>query len=637
MSKRNKHPNEPAASDRLREFIARGLPWGVPLGILIIAATSLLAYAPSLSGGFIWDDKDLYLTQNPIIKSADGLFRFWCTTEPWDCYPVSNSSLWIEWRLWGLNPMGYRLTNLILHIAEALLIWIVLRKLSIPGGFLAGLVFALHPVNVEAVAWISQRKDMLAVLFFLISILWYLKAGMAKGSSDAAHPSSLIPHPSSFYWLSLAAFVLAMLSKGSAAVLPFFLLGIVWWVGPVKWRDLVWIASFFLLAAALSLVNVWFQRHGSGEVIRNADFLQRLLGAGGVVWFYLEKAILPINLLFIYPQWQIDAGNLLWWLPLCGAVLVTVVLWLCRNTRGRPVFLAWILFCLALAPAMGFTDVFFMRYSLVADQYQHIAIIPVIALLAAGFTAWQRGLQGGAFRAATALAAGAVALLACLTCLQSGLYSDEITLYTATLDKNPDCWMAHNNLGIALSQAGPNDEAIRHFERSVELNPDYPQAHDNLGAALLHTARRQEGIEQIREAMRIKPNDSEAHYLLGNVAREDGRLQDAIDNFRQALAARPEFLEALNNLGLALVKAGRPSDAIEYYDRALKIEPGFFGAEANLGNAYKAMGQSRLAIEHFAKALQLARAQGATALADQIEKSLNTYRARVLETSPPQP
>jgi protein O-mannosyl-transferase len=645
MSKRNKHSYDLAAGDHLRDSLARGLPWGVTFGVVIIAAMSFLAYSPSLGGGFIWDDKDLYLTQNPIIKSADGLFRFWCTTEPWDYYPVSNSSLWIEWRLWGMCPMGYRLTNLILHIAEALLIWIILRRLSIPGGFLAGLVFALHPVNVEAVAWISQRKDMLAVLFFLVSILWYLKAGMAKGSGDVTparcdggprereNPSSLILHPSAFCWLGLAAFVLAMLSKGSAAVLPFFLLGIVWWRGSVKWRDVVWIVAFFLVAAGLSAVNVWFQRHGSGEVIRDADFLQRLLGAGAVVWFYLCKAIVPVNLLFIYPQWHISAGNLLWWPPMCGAVLVTVVLWACRKTWVRPIFLSWILFCLALTPAMGFTDVFFMRYSLVADHYQHIAIIPVIALLAGAFSTWQRGLQGGEFLAASTLAAGAVAVLACLTGLQSRLYSNEITLYTATLNRNPECWMAHNNLGIALSQVGANQEAIAHFEQSVRLNPDYPQAHDNLGAALLHTDRRQEGIEQIREALTIKPNDSEAHCLLGNVAREEGRFQEAIDHYRQALALRPDFLEALNNLGLSLVKAGRPEEAIEKYEKALKIDPDFLFAEANLGNAYKQMGQSRLAIEHFEKALQLARAQGQTALADQIERSLNAYRARASDVS----
>ena len=223
-----------------------------------------------------------------------------------------------------------------MHIVEALLIWIILRKLSIPGAFLAAMIFAVHPVNVESVAWIAQRKNMMAMLFFLLSILWYLKAGMPTASVGMAPArshggpwereqtfSSFILHPSSFhfwYWLSLAAFVLAMLSKGSVAVLPVLLLGIVWWLRPLTRRDLLRIAPFFLIAVVLTGVNMWFQTHGTEIVIRTAGFTERLLGAGGVVWFYLYKALLPLDLAFIYPQWHIEAGNPLWWLPLVGGV-----------------------------------------------------------------------------------------------------------------------------------------------------------------------------------------------------------------------------------------------------------------------------------------------------------------------------
>ncbi len=625
-------------------FIASALPLGTLVGVGIIVAAAFLAYLPSLNGGFIWDDKELYLTQNPLIKAADGLFRFWCTAEAWDYYPISNSSLWIEWRLWEMHPMGYRLTNLILHIAEALLIWNILRKLCIPGGFLAGIIFALHPVNVESVAWISQRKDMLAVLFFLLSILWYLKVQKASGNghreteSDFIHPSSFILHPLSlnaWYWLSLAGFVSAMLGKGSAVVLPVFLLGIIWRLRRVTRHDLMRIGPFFGVAVMLSAVNVWFQRHGSGEVIRSADFTERLLGAGGVVWFYLYKAVLPINLLFIYPQWRIEAGNLAWWLPLAAFVFVTIFLWLYRKSWGRGIFVAWVFFCAALVPAMGFTDIFFMRYSLAADHYQHIAIIPVIALLAAGFGLWHSRLRGAAHRAATELAVVAAVILAVLTFLQSSQYSDEITLYTATLRKNPSSWMLHNNLGNLLWQEGRVDEALAEFEESLKLNPNYPQVHDSLGAALLHTDRRQEGIEHIREALKLKPTDSEAHYLLGNVALEEGRLEEAIDYYRQALSARPDFPDALNNLGLALVRAGRPGEAIESYQAALKIDPGLFAIESNLGNAYVKAGELVPAIEHFERAMKLARAQGENNLAERIEKLLNMYRGELPQMKKP--
>ncbi|MGA2796610.1 MAG: tetratricopeptide repeat protein [Thermoguttaceae bacterium] len=648
MSKRKKTADNNALQIGSKTFVPSGLPLGVLVGAAIIIVAAFFAYSPSLNGDFIWDDKDLYLTENPIIKSADGLFRFWCTTEPWDFYPLSNTTLWIEWRLWEMNSTGYHLTNLILHIAEALLIWIILRKLSIPGGFLAAVVFALHPVNVESVAWISQRKDMLAVLFFLLSILWYLRfvkpaprptfgwCPVAAKQSTAHCPPSTA-NRFSWYCLSLSAFVLAMLSKGSVTILPVFLLGIACWLRPLTRRDLLRIAPFFAVAAALTVVNVWFQRHGSGEIIRSADFTQRLLGAGGVVWFYLYKALLPLNLLFIYPQWHIDPGNPLWWLPLSAALVLTAILWRYRKTWSRPFLFAWVFFCAALAPVMGFTDVFFMRYSLVADHYQHIALIPVIALLAAGFSLWRRSSQGTAHRLATEAAVLVLGILAFLTCLQSAEYSDEITLYTATVEKDPNSWMAHNNLGSALWQKGFQQEAIDHFDQSLKLNPNYPQVHVNFGAALLHTDRRQEALDHLHEALKLKPNDSKTLYILGNAAREDGRLQDAIDYFRQALSAKPDYLDVLNNLGLALVRAGRPREAIESYQAALKIDPDLYGTEYNLGNAYKQMGQSLPAIEHFEKALKLARSQGQTDLAVKIEKSLNSYRADLpsAPSSPP--
>jgi tetratricopeptide (TPR) repeat protein len=553
-----------------------------------------------------------------------------------------------------MNPAGYHVTNLILHVAEALLIWVILRKLSIPGAFWAAMLFAVHPVNVEAAAWITQRKDMLAVLFFLLSILWYLKAdmptasvGMAPAPTARSHggpwerencPLSTV-HCPLFYWLSLAAFVLAMLSKGSAVILPAVLLGIVWWQRPMRtvpfrWprRDLLRIAPFFAVAAALAGVNVWFQTHGTEVTIRSAGFAERLLGAGCTVWFYLYKAVVPVDLAFVYRQWRIEIGNPLWWLPLLAALAVTAALWRYRKSWSRGILFAWGFFCVSLVPVMGFTDVGFMKHSLVADHYQHIAIIGAIALVAAGFGSWRGRVQGGLRRAAPMVAIAAAGALAFLTWRQSGLYRDAVTLYRFALEKNPDCWMIQNNMGKRLFEKGRLNEATGYYETAIRLNPDFPEAHYNLGLVLSETDRPREAIEQYQRALRLQPNYTEVLNNMGNALLEDGRPGESIGYFEKALRLRLDFILAHNGLGAALVQIGRPLDAIEHFKQALRLKPADVDAWNNLTFAYAAAHQSAEAIAAARKTLELARSQGQTALAEKMEEWLKSYRSKL---SPP--
>jgi len=263
-------------------------------------------------------------------------------------------------------------------------------------------------------------------------------------------------------------------------------------------------------------VNVWCQTHGVGEAIRTASFTERLLGAGGVVWFYLYKALLPIELAFIYPQWQVDIRNPLWWLPLMAAVVVTWALWRYRESWGRPFLFAWGFFCAALLPVMGFADAGFMKYSLVADHYQHIAIIGVISLASAGFGTWRQQARGGARTAAIVVAVAVVGTLASLTWRQSRLYRDPMTLYPAALEKNPECWLAHNNLGLALADSGRLQEAIESYQQALRLKPDYISTHNSLGVALLKLGRFEEAIEHYRQAIRLKPDYAKALNNLAN-------------------------------------------------------------------------------------------------------------------------
>jgi tetratricopeptide (TPR) repeat protein len=624
MPKHKKLSDKNVPRVQVTNLVQPAIPFGLAAGAALIVVLVFLAYFHSLRGGFILDD-DLLLTDNYLIKASDGPYQFWFTAKAPEYYPVTNTMFWIEWRVWGMNPTGYRAVNLIIHIVDALLIWFILWKLSIPGAFLAAMIFAVHPVNVESVAWISQLRNVLTLFFSLLSIWCYLKAEMPTASVEMTptrsrggpwervtshqplapglRPLAPVLRPL-FYWLSLALFIFALLSKGSSAVLPALLLGFIWWRRGVKIRDIAGIAPSFAAAAAFTWVNIWFQTHGSGEVIQTAGFTERLLGAGGVVWFYLYKALLPLDLVFVYPQWHIQTGNPLWWLPLSAALALTAVLWCFRKGWSRPLLFAWGMFCASLLPVMGFVEVGFMKHSLVADHYQHIAIIVVIALLSAMWSVWHRRARGAAHLAANIIAVLLTAALAFLTWRQTGLYRNPIMLYEATLEKNPVCWLAHNNLGVALGKAGRIRDAIEHCKRAIELNSDCIEAYNNLGLALAKADRSGEAIEVYQQALRLKPNYPEAHNNLGLSLDQTGRPLEAIEHYEKALALKPDYPEAHNDLGLSLVHTDRPEDAIKHYEKALQLKPDYPEAYFNLGSVFAQTGRFQQAIKCFQQAIR---------------------------------
>jgi protein O-mannosyl-transferase len=502
-------------------FRSRGVRTAASAAVLVAAA--VLAYWPALSGGFVWDD-DTLLTESALVKAADGLHRIWFTTEPLDYWPLTNTSFWLEWRLWGMHAAGYHVTNLLLHVGSALLLWAILRRLAIPGAFLAALLFVVHPVNVESVAWIAQRKNTLSMVFFLLSILWFVRseldsppvarqtqpsAGRSRSRAATRRASASSPENSSklrssregaggpgraWYWLSLGAFVLAMLSKGSVAILPGILLLLIWWRrGIVTRANVMRTAPFFAVAAVLTVVNIWFQGHLATGPIRHASLVERTLGAAAIVWFYLYKAVLPIRLLFVYPQWHVQATLVRWWFPLAAAVAVSAVLLRKRHdSTARALLFAWVFFCLALFPVMGFTDVYYMTYSMVADHYEYIAIVGVVTAAAAGLsqlaelarepnraddnvpgaTIANAGKKAGLRHAAGApLWSGAlVVLLGTATWRQSHEYVNAETLYRETLKGNPSTWLMHNLLGLELLDSSMNDAAA-HFREAARLAP----------------------------------------------------------------------------------------------------------------------------------------------------------------------
>ena len=607
-----------STSNRNDGFLDIGRHSQILVGAAIVCLVAGAAYGLALTGqlGLILDDDGL-VTENRLVHAPDGLYRMWLTTEPTDYWPVTSTSFWIEWRLWGQNPTGYHVVNLLLHVVECLLLWQILVRLKIPGAFFAALLFAVHPINVESVAWIAQRKNMVAMLFYLLSVLWYLRADKQSGRWNRWH------------WLSLAAFLLAMLGKGSVAILPLVLLLLTWWQRPLGWLDVAKTAPFFAVAGALTLVNMWFQNHGVEIVLRKVTPLDRLLGAAGVVWFYLYKAILPIHLNFFYPQWQIDAHRLIWWLPLSAFVIVSLLLWWQRKTGwGKAMFTAWAYFCICLLPVMGFSDVGYMKFSLVADHYQHLAIIGVIALVAGSAAAWRSRQELTVRHWSTAAAVALVLLLGSLTFQQSRLYCDADTLYESSLgyssmaqstlgglemhrgnieaayehyqkalELNANDKTAQIGMALLLSTAGRFDEALTYARRGVELSPTSATAHNQLGIALKRTGHLAEAIDEYREAIRLDREDAFSYNNLAIALANQGHVDDAIEDYQLALKYRPYYVEAHNNLAAALLRKGNLEGAIEHCREALRLDPELFEARKTFGQALLAAGKPAEAVD----------------------------------------
>jgi tetratricopeptide (TPR) repeat protein len=562
-------------------------------GGLLIVLVTLAVYIPAMRAGFVWDDNH-FLTENPLIKAEDGLYRFWFTTEPPDYFPLTSTTLWLEWRLWGTNASGYHVINVILHSLSSLLIWLVLKRLKVPGAWLAAMIFAIHPVNVESVAWITERKNVLPMTFYLLSILWYLKF-----DTNGRHR---------WYGLSLGSFLLALLAKTSVVMQPLVLLGCAWWQRHrIDRKDLLRSLPFFALSAVLGAVTVWFQYHRAiGEdIVRVDSFYSRLAVAGKAVWFYLYKAVFPYALSFVYPRWQIDHVSIVSFLPGVLLAALMVLLWLQRNSWGRPFLFGLGYYIVSLLPVLGFFNIYFMKYSLVADHWQYISIIGIIALwvglASSAYQSWQSPFRYSAIIAAL--------ILVCILSLRSWrlaqTYENVETLWRHTIAASPQCWMAHNNLAAELKRQGRINEAINTYRKALQIKPDFEEAFFNLGNALAAQGRRGEAIKYYYEALRIDPDSVEVHVNLGNALAAQGRYNEALSHYHDALRIKPDFEEAYYNMGKAMADQGKTADAIKYYYEALRIRPDFEEAHYNLANALIEQGKVAEAINHYYEALRV--------------------------------
>ena len=566
----------------------------------LILGLSLACYWPALRGGLIWDD-DAHVTK-PELRSAAGLWQIWSNPRATQqYYPLLHSAFWVEHRLWGDATLGYHLASVLEHAAAALLLVLILQRLRAPGARLAGVVFAVHPVCVESVAWISEQKNTLSLVFYLLAALAYLGFDGARGRPGAAR----------LYLLSSLLFVLALLTKTVTATLPAALLVIFWWQrGRVDWRrDVRPLVPWFALAAASGAFTSWVERTliGAQGAAFDLTLAERCLLAGRVVWFYLGKLLWPAHLVFIYPRWDARSDAPGWTGYLVAALLVTAALWLLRG-RMRGPLAAWLFFAGSLFPALGFFNVYPFLFSYVADHFQYLASMGLFAAFAAGIVPRFDGAGANLRAAGLGLAGALVALLVILSNAQSQAYADARTLYTATLEGNPQCWMAHNNLGTWYKDHGDPKQAAAHYQEALRLKKDYAQAHNNLGLWCEENGDTDGAIAHFREAIRLKPGFPEAHNNLGSLlGRMPGRLDEAVSEFREALRIVPEFALAHSNLGTALLKTpGHRNEAIAQFEEAIRLEPGFAPAHASLGDALSASPE-RLddAVAQFEESLRL--------------------------------
>ena len=557
----------------------------------LLVALILVVYLPCLSGSFLWDDGAM-IFKNPAVTARDGLAKIWRGEGTPDYFPLTSSLFWTEWRLWGLDPRGYHAVNVLLHAAACLVLWLVLVRLHVRGAWVGALIFAVHPVCVESVAWIAEGKNTLSLLLYLTAILTWLRF--------EEHPSGRR------YGVALAFFLLALFGKTSVVMLPAVLLLCAWWQrGRITRRDVVRCLPFVAMALGLGLVTMWFQydRSMDGGAVPIPHGWARLTGAGRIVWFYLSKAVWPVRLMTVYPRFPVSGL-----LPDAGLAAAIALAFVMRaKPWGRALLFALGYYVLSLAPVLGFLKMSFMTFSPVADRFQYVALIGFAAFAGAAISLLPRKELS---------VVASIALLSALTIVQQRPYRSSEAMWARQLALTPDSTPAPDQYSMALLNAGKPAEAIAQIERALLLAPDdphlennwgyalerqgrfaesighfqialakgtnYAEAHCNLGSAFARLGRLDEAAGEFREALRIKPAHPDARIGLGEVLTKQGHVTEALQQFLEVLRLYPENAEAHDDLGYVMVAQGRWTDAIGQFQEALRIRPDFDSARHHL-------------------------------------------------------
>lgn len=609
--------DQPATSDAAALLVR----WSLPI---VVVALTVAAFFPALQNGFVdWDD-DRTVLQNFHYRGFEWaqIRWMWTTFYMGHYQPLSWLTLALDYFLWGMDPFGYHLTSLILHAANALIFYfIAVRLLSLartgaaeieirPAACFAALIFAIHPLRVESVVWVTERRDVLSGLFFLLTILCYVKGAAAKTNARLGWMAS-----------AMVLYGLSLLSKAAGMTLPIVLLvldvyplgrlgdGAKKWLAPETRK--IWLEKipFFLLALVFGVVALLAQREAGALLpLENYGIAKRIAQALFGIFFYLWKTIAPLSLSPIYAlPLHLETSD---WLLFVFSVVVDlgITAVLVVNRRRWPQLLAaWICYLVLLAPVLGF---FQAGPQLVADRYTYLsclgwAMVSAGALLRMLHMWPDRRNHAQTVIAVAIVVATILLILGALTWRQTQVWRDPLTLWRYAVRIYPDASKAQNNLANALVRRGRAVEAIEHYRQALRIDPDYAEGHHNLGLTLAGRGEMAAAAEEYRRALGIDPRYKEAHNSLAVVLFYQERLEEAIEHYRAALAIDPGYKVAHNNLGVALGRRNQPTEAIEHFERALVIDPDYKEAHYNLANALVDRGDTAQAIEHYRAALRI--------------------------------
>ncbi len=561
-------------------------PWVLAAALLLLTLT---AYAPVTHCGYIWDD-NFHVTENPTLRDLQGLRRIWTDVSATpQYYPLVHTSFWLEYHLWALNPIGYHAVNVVLHAIAAVLLWRVLLQLRMPGAWLAAVIFAVHPVTVESVAWITERKNVLSVVFYFAAALSYLRFADTTSSADE------VKRRWRWYFVALVLFLCALLSKTVTCSLPVALLLVIWWkTGELKWRHFLPLLPFFIVGLGLGLCTAWIEKHhvGAEGNAWSFTFPQRVLIAGRALWFYAAKLLWPDKLTFIYPRWEISVRSAWQWSFSLAVIILLAALWLTRLRIGRGPLVAILFFIATLFPALGFIDVYPFRYSFVADHFQYLAATGLIALAAAGLS-----------RLPTFIPCLVLTIFAALSWRQIAIYRDLETLWRDTIEKNPNSWMAQDSFAAVLLRKGQPEEALSHLRKAEQLDPDNAETQSGIGAALVRLGRVEEAFPYFRKALELRPDIAKSNYNLGNALLQTGYIELAIPYLQKTIALDPTYLPAYDDLGSALLQSGHVEESLVTLQSALKMQPNDISAHFYIANTLLQLHRVKEAVAHLREVL----------------------------------